>query len=1155
MEGQDLSKKIFGAKGGLPSRAKGYDPTVLGFSGRDAFLRGVVPSEDIKTDIEQTIRDIQGVRQAGLKNELTVDVATAEPASTLQDPELAVAVEGGKVTLSGLVPLATKSDIVAAAEQLYGSTNIVDNLQTSDDVADPGWLTGVLGILPQIKNELSSGTLTATTGELTLEGTALSEQIKSGLGLAADNATDLSITNNITVAAPVLKPAALNVLLKEGKATLAGTVPEATIAPAVEAATQAVGAENVVNNLVASDVEVPVWAPGLLGALPALSKQSADLGLNVTDKTLTLTGKVDSPEKLESVAKAVQDAVGTTVMVENKLELFTAQTPSSVRIKVAQDAVQLSGALSQIAADRLLELSENVSPTGSVVNQLSVSQDLLTPEWLPKALELVPQYAKDVGEAELNIQDKTITLVGSVPTEEQKTTVESTMREAVGEEPTIANQLRVVPVLVEPSLSIKAQEDKIQFSGTVSQDIASKVSEVVAQTPNVENTLSVAENIASPSYLPQVLEAVPAYIQEVKRAEISLQDNKLTLLGVVSTQEKKDEIAANLTQAAGSTVQVVNNLEVIPSVPAQLQVKVVDGVAQIEGNVPNTLAADVLEAVDSSPETTSVENQVQAAFNVDVPTWLPSVVNVLPKVTADVKDADVNIVADTITLAGTVKSEAQKTDIATQVGTAAGPEVKVVNNLIVEPPVPVQLRVKVSDGKVEVEGNVPSEIAAEAIKDVERLPGIEDEVVADNIENNIASNPEVEVPAWLPKVVDILPTATAEVKNADVAILGDTVTLGGTVFSEEEKTSVATQVIEAAGPDVAVVNNLVVAPPEAVELRITETGNDINVQGNTEDAVLQATQTLEAPADQVSSEVQATPDVQTPTWLPSLVNILPEVTAEVEDAEVLIADNTITLTGTVASEEEKTALATRVSEAAGSEVEVINNLQVEIPEPETAQAEEQPEPEVEEPVVEEIPVETEPVQTQPAVEEPQVIEEEPVQVPEAEEPQAEAAPVVVEEPVEVEPVVVEEPIVVETTPVTPAEVEATPEAVIPNPNVRIDIAGPEVRLTGSVPSAASQDAADNGFENKTVINALEPSDVIDASWLPKLYDLAPRVANDINRVSMVLEDKVLTLQGVTLSAEQRDTIGSYVSEAMQPEITVINRLTVETKIPFVEDGK
>ena len=48
-------------------------------------------------------------------------------------------------------------------------------------------------------------------------------------------------------------------------------------------------------------------------------------------------------------------------------------------------------------------------------------------------------------EAELNIQDSTITLVGSVPTEDQKTALEATMREAVGTEPAIANQLRVVP--------------------------------------------------------------------------------------------------------------------------------------------------------------------------------------------------------------------------------------------------------------------------------------------------------------------------------------------------------------------------------------------------------------------------------------------------------------------------------------------------------------------------------------------------------------------------------------------------------------------------------------------------------------------------------------------------------------------------------------
>lgn len=1092
-------------KGRAALEAKNYDPTLLSFSGRDALLKGEIASEAIKADMETTIRGVRGVRQAGLRNEL--NISSSNLPVILQDPELVVSIDDGKVKLSGLVPTDSRAKIVAAAEQLYGNANIVDNLQTADDVENPGWMSGVLGLLPQIKNELSSGTLRAEDTGLTLEGQAPTEQIKSGLGLAADNATDLAITNNIAVITPELKPASLSMVLKDGKVTLEGTLPETTIAPAVEAATQAVGAENVVNNLqAAADIEAPVWAPGLFGALPALSKQTADLGLTVNDNTLMLTGMVGSSEEREIIGKAVRDAVGETVTVDNRLDI-TATTPAQVRIKVASDAVQLSGALPQTAADRLLELSEKVSSTGSVVNQLSVDQHTLTPEWLPKALEFIPQYAKDVSEAELTIQDQVITLVGSVPTEEQKTNVETAMRAIVGEEPTIANQLRVVPVLVEPILSIKAQDDQVQISGTVSQDVATKVAETL---PNVESTLAVADNISSPAYMPALLDTLPAYLNDVKQPSLELKDKLLTLSGIVSSEEKKSEISAKATQAAGPTVQVVNNLAVVPSVPAQLQVKVNDGVAQIEGNVPTVVAAEVIEAV-STPETTAVENQVASALNVDLPSWLPNVVDVLPKVTTEVKDADVAIVADTITLVGTVKTDEQKAEVASQVSTAAGPNVKVINNLQVVPPPPVRLQVKVSNGQVKVEGNVPQELVTEVIDTVETFPAIADEVALDNVTNDIVSDPEVEVPAWLPKVVDILPTATAEVKNADVAILGNTLTLGGTVLSEEQKASIEKQVTKVADSEVAVVNNIVVDSPEAVELRITENGDDVAVQGNTEDAVAQAATTLDIASDQVSSEVVVTPEVQTPDWVSNVVNILPEITAEVQDADVSIVDKTITLAGTVSSEETKTKIASNVSNVAGSDVNVINNLQV----------------------------------VEPVVAEPEPVAEETV------EPEA----VVVEPVVEAEPVT-ELSAAAEPEPVIdPVVVEPEPEAIIPNPNVRIDIAGPEIRLTGSVPNTASADAADNGFADKTVTNALEPTEVADAPWLPRLYEVAPKVAGDINRASLVLEGKVLTLQGVTTSNEQRDSIGSYVTEAMQPEVTVINKLTVETKIPFVEDGK
>jgi osmotically-inducible protein OsmY len=979
-------------KGRVALEAKGYDPNILSVSGRDATLNGFVATEDIKADAEAVVRGITGMRQVAVTNNLAVgdvpvpDVAVNNLAPTpalvpQRDPLLNVAVAAGTVTLSGLVGGGSRPQIIEAASELYGAANVVDNLEIADDVAEPNWLTGALGLLPQVKNELQEGTLSATPKGITLSGTALSEQASAGLSVAAETATGLEVNNNLVVATPDLKPATFAFNLTNGKAELNGTVPEATIAPAVEAASSAVGAQNVVNNLqVASDVAAPTWSAGLFGALPALAEAAPDLGLSVTDKNVTLTGTVSSPEARESVAKQVQDVVGADITVANQLQI-AAQTPPQLRVKVRPDAVQLSGTVAQATADQAVRVAGTVSSTGSVVNQMTVAENVAQPAWLGQLIDYAPAYAKEIQEAELSVQGNTVTLVGAVANDALKTSAEENVRAAIGADPTLVNQLRVVAPVVEvqPVLNVKVTENAVTLLGNVAPDTATQLTQALT-IPEVTltNQLTTADNVAQPDWLPDVIGLIPNYKNDVAQAEIEVKDNTLTLAGTVVSDEKKIEVTESFESAVGESVKVVNNLQVEVAEPIALRVTVEDGVATLAGNLPSETAASVAASVDAAPDT-SVTNEIQAASSVAVPQWLSNVVNLLPDVTSEVQDADVNIEGNTITLAGTVPSEEKKTEIAMTVSEAAGESVNVVNNLEVMAPAPsepVQLRVQVQDGVAVVSGNVPEEVASQVTESVDAVPE------TTQVTSSTEAVPNVDVPAWLPNVIDVLPQVTADVTDADVNIVADTITLAGTAPTEERKTEIAATVAEAAGADVRVVNNLTVAPAEVAQA--------------------------------------------------------PEVTPEVEEAVT-----------------------------------------------------------------------------------PEAVTPEPVT------PEAEASPEVVQ-----------------------------PTTVTRNPDVRIDIAGSTVRLTGTVPSAESVTAAAAPYQTETVENSLSASpDVANAPWLTKLYDLAPQVASDLNRASLVLSDTTLTVQGTAPSIEQRDTIGKYLSDALSPEITVINRLTVQVQIPNAEDGK
>jgi hypothetical protein len=279
--------------------------------------------------------------------------------------------------------------------------------------------------------------------------------------------------------------------------------------------------------------------------------------------------------------------------------------------------------------------------------------------------------------------------------------------------------------------------------------------------------------------------------------------------------------------------------------------------------------------------------------------------------------------------------------------------------------------------------------------------------------------------------------------------------------------------------------------------------------------------------------------VQVPEWLPTVVEVLPEATRDIADADVNIVADTITLAGTVPSEERKAEVATTIEEAAGAEVRVVNNLTV-VPEV----AAQVSEAETQETVTEEVsPEETAPEETPVAAEgtAEETVEVAPPEVAPANETRADET----RAEAQVQP---EETRAEQETPVVAAPTR--------NPDVRVDIAGNTIRLTGTVPSPESVTAAAAPYSTETVENLLEPTpDVASVPWLNKLYEVAPKVAADLNRATLVLNDTTLTLQGTAPSLEQRDAIGKYVSDALSPEVTVINRLTVQVQIPNAEDGK
>jgi len=281
-------------------------------------------------------------------------------------------------------------------------------------------------------------------------------------------------------------------------------------------------------------------------------------------------------------------------------------------------------------------------------------------------------------------------------------------------------------------------------------------------------------------------------------------------------------------------------------------------------------------------------------------------------------------------------------------------------------------------------------------------------------------------------------------------------------------------------------------------------------------------------SDDVTNNLAVAENVVTPDWLNRVIERAPSFANEVTNAELGVLGDVLTLEGTVQSEEEKAAIEADFTELAGDNATIVNELVVEAP----------PEEEVD-------------------VEEPEVIEPVVVEA-EVEEPEAVAPEVI--EPVAVEPVLpvveAEEAEPEETAPVVVAPTVVEEAAKLSAPELRYDCAGESLRLSGTVANIDSRTLAASAFADKSVENALTLSiETASEDYVERVSAQAARVCGDLGRATINLTNDSLTLSGVTTSNEQRDAIADYVTNALADDVTVINRLTVESGIPYSEDGK
>ena len=116
------------------------------------------------------------------------DAATVVPANVIPQP--------GQVVASGAVPdEATKADVLARLQQVYGVGNVIDQIEVGGVVAPPNWSEHVGKLIGQPLKQINRGQLEVDGTQIRLQGEVQNEASRQQI--ASTFATSLNPTYKI----------------------------------------------------------------------------------------------------------------------------------------------------------------------------------------------------------------------------------------------------------------------------------------------------------------------------------------------------------------------------------------------------------------------------------------------------------------------------------------------------------------------------------------------------------------------------------------------------------------------------------------------------------------------------------------------------------------------------------------------------------------------------------------------------------------------------------------------------------------------------------------------------------------------------------------------------------------------------------------------
>tara|TARA_R110002096_G_scaffold4493_11_gene20855 strand:- start:4448 stop:8410 length:3963 start_codon:yes stop_codon:yes gene_type:complete len=602
--------------------------------------------------------------------------------------QLLVKLENRKLTISGQI------DDPGLKEQLLGLVSestidevLANDLQVNNRVISPPWSNSVPGFLATAIANVDSAEIELSPDDLRLKRSVIGKTGNATLLSAANQFWPTAkIKNQLTIQPD--QPVSLQATLTNGKLIFKGQVHDQTTKEMLLKAVSEIEPLPVLTADMGVDPMIvsPPWMAQVPGFLTSFFEDTQQAGLNLQNGNLELVREGLSSEQKGQFALEGSSFLSKTGKLIDKMKLAPDQ-PSILTAVLQDGKFRLVGTVPTESLKAKLEAAAK-SAGGEVSSTIQVSSEVAPPRWEKSLPGFLTDFFKDAKNAELEINGKGLRLKRQVPDNTIRGQLLARANLMLPEGAGLTNQI-VLPPDKPASLQVLRDGDSIRFKGWIPDDsiktkIANTASKLDIKPENIDISLRTSSRIIPPAWVDELEGLIVAAFQKTKDAELTIDEEGITIRREVSSPEDKEIILANAKSILPKDGKLGDEITVVIPKIAKLKILLAEGTIQLEGLVPSEDISNAIESAVATLGDFEVTSEIAVDTELEVAGWEKNAAPFIASFFEETEAANVELTPNMLILRREVPSEQIKADFLNQAKALLPKDAKLIDQIKVQ---------------------------------------------------------------------------------------------------------------------------------------------------------------------------------------------------------------------------------------------------------------------------------------------------------------------------------------------------------------------------------------------------------------------------------------------------------------------------------------